>query len=211
MLFQKIAIPTPPPPPWSGAEESGNSKGKERRVLSEIACVVGGIDIFWNYTLLICFECALARWLQLLWAHLVVCNESSNFMLFFRYVNTTDNDLMYWGLDYPPLTAYHSWICGFMWVKQFKFEWSVSRRSWWLKQAGVTCQKSGSRPTEIKGNSGHHMLCMKQRGRDECNVIRGIMIPYLWTGNAKNHIPSCGTYLNMEISPSWNLGMAKVH
>ena len=23
---------------------------------------------------------------------------------------------MYWGLDYPPLTAYHSWMCGFMWV-----------------------------------------------------------------------------------------------
>nr|XP_039259687.1 dolichyl pyrophosphate Man9GlcNAc2 alpha-1,3-glucosyltransferase-like [Styela clava] len=28
------------------------------------------------------------------------------------YRNTTDNDLMYWGLDYPPLTAYHSWACG---------------------------------------------------------------------------------------------------
>ncbi|XP_018322019.1 probable dolichyl pyrophosphate Man9GlcNAc2 alpha-1,3-glucosyltransferase [Agrilus planipennis] len=28
------------------------------------------------------------------------------------YYNTTDNDLMYWGLDYPPLTAYHSYICG---------------------------------------------------------------------------------------------------
>ncbi|BET02607.1 asparagine-linked glycosylation 6, alpha-1,3-glucosyltransferase homolog (S. cerevisiae) [Nesidiocoris tenuis] len=28
------------------------------------------------------------------------------------YFNTTDNDLMYWGLDYPPLTAYHSWLCG---------------------------------------------------------------------------------------------------
>lgn len=28
------------------------------------------------------------------------------------YVNTTENDLLYWGLDYPPLTAYHSWICG---------------------------------------------------------------------------------------------------
>lgn len=28
------------------------------------------------------------------------------------YKNTTDNDLMYWGLDYPPLTAYHSWILG---------------------------------------------------------------------------------------------------
>uniref|UniRef100_A0A6B2EB40 Alpha-1,3-glucosyltransferase n=1 Tax=Phlebotomus kandelakii TaxID=1109342 RepID=A0A6B2EB40_9DIPT len=28
------------------------------------------------------------------------------------YKNSTDNDLMYWGLDYPPLTAYHSWMCG---------------------------------------------------------------------------------------------------
>nr|CAD7440102.1 unnamed protein product [Timema bartmani] len=30
------------------------------------------------------------------------------------YHNTTNNDLMYWGLDYPPLTAYHSYLCG--WV-----------------------------------------------------------------------------------------------
>lgn len=28
------------------------------------------------------------------------------------YENTTDNDLLYWGLDYPPLTAYHSFILG---------------------------------------------------------------------------------------------------
>jgi len=28
------------------------------------------------------------------------------------YRNTTDNDLQYWGLDYPPLTAYHSWLMG---------------------------------------------------------------------------------------------------
>lgn len=28
------------------------------------------------------------------------------------YRNTSDNDLMYWGLDYPPLTAYHTWIVG---------------------------------------------------------------------------------------------------
>jgi alpha-1,3-glucosyltransferase len=28
------------------------------------------------------------------------------------YENTTDNDLLYWGLDYPPLTAYHSFIMG---------------------------------------------------------------------------------------------------
>lgn len=29
-----------------------------------------------------------------------------------RYVNSSSNDLLYWGLDYPPLTAYHSWLCG---------------------------------------------------------------------------------------------------
>ena len=29
-----------------------------------------------------------------------------------RYVNSSQNDLLYWGLDYPLLTAYHSWVCG---------------------------------------------------------------------------------------------------
>ncbi|OQR70733.1 putative dolichyl pyrophosphate Man9GlcNAc2 alpha-1 [Tropilaelaps mercedesae] len=28
------------------------------------------------------------------------------------YINSTRNNLQYWGLDYPPLTAYHSWLCG---------------------------------------------------------------------------------------------------
>ncbi|XP_060078791.1 dolichyl pyrophosphate Man9GlcNAc2 alpha-1,3-glucosyltransferase-like [Ylistrum balloti] len=28
------------------------------------------------------------------------------------YNQTERNDLQYWGLDYPPLTAYHSWLCG---------------------------------------------------------------------------------------------------
>lgn len=32
------------------------------------------------------------------------------------YTNTTDNDLMYWGLDYPPLTAYHMFSLG--WISQ---------------------------------------------------------------------------------------------
>jgi alpha-1,3-glucosyltransferase len=30
------------------------------------------------------------------------------------YTNSSDNDLLYWGLDYPPLTAYHSYINGKM-------------------------------------------------------------------------------------------------
>ncbi|CAI6343530.1 unnamed protein product [Macrosiphum euphorbiae] len=28
------------------------------------------------------------------------------------YFNSSDNDLLYWGLDYPPLTAYHSYLNG---------------------------------------------------------------------------------------------------
>jgi len=28
------------------------------------------------------------------------------------YVHSHSNDLQYWGLDYPPLTAYHSWVAG---------------------------------------------------------------------------------------------------
>jgi alpha-1,3-glucosyltransferase len=30
------------------------------------------------------------------------------------YENSTKNDLQYWGFDYPPLTAYHSYICGLL-------------------------------------------------------------------------------------------------
>lgn len=30
------------------------------------------------------------------------------------YFDTKDNNLAYWGLDYPPLTAYHSWVVGKM-------------------------------------------------------------------------------------------------
>lgn len=30
------------------------------------------------------------------------------------YFNTTNNDLQYWGLDYPPLTAYHSYLLGLL-------------------------------------------------------------------------------------------------
>lgn len=33
------------------------------------------------------------------------------------YFNSSDNDLLYWGLDYPPLTAYHSYLNGLMFSK----------------------------------------------------------------------------------------------
>ncbi|KAF8513781.1 ALG6, ALG8 glycosyltransferase family-domain-containing protein [Gautieria morchelliformis] len=38
-------------------------------------------------------------------------------------------DLPYWGLDYPPLTAYHSWLCGKIgsWIEPSWFALDVSR------------------------------------------------------------------------------------
>lgn len=44
------------------------------------------------------------------------------------YFNTTDNDLNYWGLDYPPLTAYHSWICAYI-AKTINPEWVELHKS----------------------------------------------------------------------------------
>lgn len=32
------------------------------------------------------------------------------------YAETPDNSLEYWGLDYPPLQAYHAYLCGSMYV-----------------------------------------------------------------------------------------------
>ena len=37
---------------------------------------------------------------------------TSNIAIGDWYRNTTNNDLLYWGLDYPPLTAYHSYLFG---------------------------------------------------------------------------------------------------
>lgn len=45
------------------------------------------------------------------------------------YKNSTDNDLLYWGLDYPPLTAYHSYLCA-LFAQCFNRDWvalNVSR------------------------------------------------------------------------------------
>uniref|UniRef100_A0A8C4IMG2 Alpha-1,3-glucosyltransferase n=1 Tax=Dicentrarchus labrax TaxID=13489 RepID=A0A8C4IMG2_DICLA len=44
------------------------------------------------------------------------------------YFNTTENDLNYWGLDYPPLTAYHSLICAYV-AKMINPEWVELHRS----------------------------------------------------------------------------------
>ncbi|CAL8309317.1 unnamed protein product [Lota lota] len=38
------------------------------------------------------------------------------------YFNTTENDLNYWGLDYPPLTAFHSLLCAHV-AKLINPEW----------------------------------------------------------------------------------------
>uniref|UniRef100_A0A182M0S4 dolichyl-P-Glc:Man9GlcNAc2-PP-dolichol alpha-1,3-glucosyltransferase n=1 Tax=Anopheles culicifacies TaxID=139723 RepID=A0A182M0S4_9DIPT len=44
------------------------------------------------------------------------------------YRNTSDNDLLYWGLDYPPLTAYHSYVVG-LWARRWHNESFVALHS----------------------------------------------------------------------------------
>lgn len=44
------------------------------------------------------------------------------------YKNTTDNDLLYWGLDYPPLTAYHMYALGKA-STQFNSSWTELYKS----------------------------------------------------------------------------------
>lgn len=36
----------------------------------------------------------------------------SSAVMYRRYFQTDKNDLLYWGLDYPPLTAYVSYLFG---------------------------------------------------------------------------------------------------
>jgi alpha-1,3-glucosyltransferase len=45
------------------------------------------------------------------------------------YTNTTSNDLMYWGLDYPPLTAFWSLAAGLVgkWIVPHAVAWEASR------------------------------------------------------------------------------------
>ena len=45
-----------------------------------------------------------------------------------RYVNSTKNDLKYWGLDYPPLTAYHSYLAGLA-SQRCNADWTVLNAS----------------------------------------------------------------------------------
>lgn len=70
----------------------GDFEGMEKRFLK---------IYFWKY-----FKKKLAQrhWMEITY----------NLKLSDWYVNTTENDLSYWGLDYPPLTAYHSYLMGFM-------------------------------------------------------------------------------------------------
>ena len=45
------------------------------------------------------------------------------------YANGTDNDLLYWGLDYPPLTAYHSLALGKARASRFRLG-----KEWWKQE-----------------------------------------------------------------------------
>lgn len=52
------------------------------------------------------------------------------------YFPTEDNDLQYWGLDYPPLTAFHSYLCGAVgaWINP---SWMALHDSRGLENSGI--------------------------------------------------------------------------
>ncbi|OXB66643.1 hypothetical protein ASZ78_013902, partial [Callipepla squamata] len=52
--------------------------------------------------------------LQSLWEELENARACPLAVRIDEYFNTSDNNLLYWGLDYPPLTAYHSFLCASM-------------------------------------------------------------------------------------------------
>lgn len=45
------------------------------------------------------------------------------------YRNSTQNDLLYWGLDYPPLTAYHMYLLGYISNRLFNSSWTELHES----------------------------------------------------------------------------------
>lgn len=45
------------------------------------------------------------------------------------YTNSTNNDLLYWGLDYPPLTAYHMFLLGHTGSRLFNASWTQLHKS----------------------------------------------------------------------------------
>jgi len=55
-------------------------------------------------------------------------------------------DLQYWGLDYPPLTAYHSWLLGFM---------CVSPMVSWPSLTSSQCQQNQPRMGRIGHFAGY--------------------------------------------------------
>ncbi|KAF6031816.1 ALG6 [Bugula neritina] len=95
------------------------------------------------------------------------------------YKNSSDNDLLYWGLDYPPLTAYHSWLVG-----------SVG---FMLNQSWV--ELHGSRGVE----SYHHKLFMRY------SVLVSDLLVYipscLLYSNSFSHKVSWHTLLSLLLYP----------
>lgn len=55
------------------------------------------------------------------------------------YHETKDNDLLYWGLDYPPLTAWHSKLCGYI-LNLIEPESVALRSSRFLSHYPLVCE-----------------------------------------------------------------------
>ena len=88
-----------------------------------------------------------------------------------RYRNTEQNDLQYWGLDYPPLTAYHSWVCGKVlgWLDPASMELTTSRGyetpdHKTAMRAAVLVRTHSQPPLKRPPSLSHHALTLVPAG-----------------------------------------------
>lgn len=80
----------------------------------------------------------------------------------YRYFNTTENDLNYWGLDYPPLTAYHSLTCAYMWgnINHIYVPFLPNCRICFNKACpfGALCNLCGAKPNKSLLHVIHNLM-----------------------------------------------------
>ncbi|KAK7483460.1 hypothetical protein BaRGS_00025259 [Batillaria attramentaria] len=127
------------------------------------------------------------------------------------YKNSTQNDLLYWGLDYPPLTAYHSYICGLI-AKWFNPDWVALNTSRGLQTAE---HKLFMRYTVLVSDMLVYIpaaiLCFLAQGRySDSDKLKGIAVLLLQPGLAlidHGHFQYNSVSLGFTLLAAWAMGM----